>query len=82
MAAFTFVNNSNEDINIDIIICPNPWECKDDKIIGDGRYDNIDIPAKDEKNIKTDCDEICWRCSYKKTWTRTKNNIIIVSNFC
>lgn len=76
MAAFTFVNDTSLDISIDFIVCPGPFDCNDDEILGDDRYDTDIVKANDELNISTDCSKICWRPSENIQWNRTRNQII------
>ena len=76
MAKFIFENDSNDEIEIEIIKCPNPKNCNNKT--GDGRYDLLHIPSDKSETVETECDEICWRYNGEKKYKRTKKQIISV----
>lgn len=76
MANFLFENNSKTDWkSIEVIMCPNPNDCKNET--GDGRYDNFNVPPDQSHQLNTKCEEICWRYSGGE-YTRTSNRVISI----
>lgn len=74
MPNIIIINNTNEDISIEIIKCPQDEDLEEDTILGDDRYDSVTIEANSEINISLDCTQLAWRRFGE--WEVTNQNVI------